>query len=89
MISDINSFYLPLHYILLHPTGQSGWHPWIPYSGDEEIDDGNGRKQHYVSQSEYFCYHLHPHNNESKHLFIAGKLLQEYIVDAWAISEQC
>ena len=38
-----------------------------------------------MSQTEWFCY---PHVDESLHLFMAGKLLQEFIVDAWAITEQ-
>ena len=87
-ISDINPFYLPLHYVLLHPTGQPGWHPRIPYNRGEQVNDGNGQKRKHVSQSEYFCYRLHPRENESNHIFTGGKLLQEYIVDAWAISEQ-
>ena len=41
-----------------------------------------------VTQSEYFKYHLHPRNNESNHIFMAGKLFQEYVVDAWTTTEQ-
>ena len=41
-----------------------------------------------MSQTEWFHYHLFPHVDESLHLFMAGKLLQEFIVDAWAITKQ-
>ena len=30
-ILDTHPLYPSLHYVLLHPTGQLGWHPFIPY----------------------------------------------------------
>ena len=64
----------------------------------EEIDSDAGehnegqvqssKKRKYISQTEYFRYRLHPRLNESPHIFMAGKLFQEYIVDAWALCEQ-
>jgi hypothetical protein len=41
-----------------------------------------------MSQIEYFAHRLHPHHNESNHIFKAGCLFQEYIVDLWAAAEQ-
>ena len=41
-----------------------------------------------VTQSEYLKYHLHPHQNESNHIFMAEILFQEYVVDGWATTEQ-
>ena len=41
-----------------------------------------------VYHTEYFAYRLHPCLEESNHIFRAGKLFQEYIVDAWALCEQ-
>ena len=91
-ISDKHPLYLPLHYVLLFPTGQLGWHPNIPHirveNNHEEDAPGDSRARGKVTQSEYFKYHLHPRNNESNHIFMAGKLLQEYAVDAWATTEQ-
>ena len=46
------------------------------------------KKRKYITQTEYFHYRLHPHTGESSHIFMAGKLFQEYIVDAWALCEQ-
>jgi hypothetical protein len=46
------------------------------------------KKQKYISQIEYFVYCLYPHHNESNHIFKAGRLLQEYMVDSWAAAEQ-
>ena len=44
-INDVNPFYLPLHYVLLFPTGQPGWHPKIPYNLGEEIPEENDGKR--------------------------------------------
>ena len=93
--------YLSFHYVLLFPTGQLGWHKRMlrvdapeapaPVPDDENPLNNNeevSRKWRYVSQTEWFHYHLFPHVDESLHLFMAGKLLPEFIVDAWAITEQ-
>ena len=92
-INDLHPFYQALHYVLLFPTGQFGWNPNIPYtSEDNEAEDQDpdalNNRRSCVSQTEYFRYSLFPRINESKHIFMAGKLLQEWIVDSWALSEQ-
>jgi len=96
-IDTRHPFYVSLHYVLLFPTGQLGWHPHIEYKAGEMVpDEGENnegqvqpsKKRKYITQSEYFAYHLHPRFEESPHIFMAGKLLQEYIVDAWALCEQ-
>jgi hypothetical protein len=46
------------------------------------------KKCKYMSQIEYFAYRLHPRHNESNHIFKAGHLFQEYIMDSWAAAEQ-
>ena len=90
-ISDLHPLYPSLHYVLLFPTGQLGWHPHIPHiqvenprygrrQRDEEEHHRIGRNK--VTQMEYFQYRLHPRVNESNHIFMAGKLFQEYAVDA-------
>jgi hypothetical protein len=83
-ISDLHPLYPSLHYVLLFPTGQLGWHKHILLNG---VDPGE-RKRQYVSQAEYFKYRLFPRVNESNHIFMAGKLFQEYVVDSWATTEQ-
>ena len=55
-----------------------------PLDNNEEVS----QKQRYVTQMEWFHYCLFPCVDESLHLFMSGKLLQEFIVDAWAITEQ-
>jgi hypothetical protein len=36
-IHEWHPFYLPLHYVLLFPTGQEGWHPRIPFYGHNQL----------------------------------------------------
>jgi len=101
-ISEMHPLYPSLHYVLLFPTGQLGWHKRMlcadaddapaPAAADDEdaVENNNqvSRKWRYVTQAEWFRYRLFPRVDESLHLFMAGKLLQEFIVDAWAITEQ-
>ena len=90
-ISDCHPLYPSLHYVLLFLTGQLRWHPNIP---KQEIEEDGGHapteKEKYVSIIEYLCYHLHirPIEVESNHLFLAGKLFQQYVVKLWAVAEQ-
>ena len=78
-IDDLHPLYPSLHYVLLFPTGQLQWHIGILHSSVDQ------RK---VTQAEFFKYRLFPRMNESNHIFMAGKLFQEYIVDSWATTEQ-
>jgi hypothetical protein len=43
-IADNHPFYPSLCYVLLFPTGQLGWHSYIPYV--ERVEGGSGKKEH-------------------------------------------
>ena len=83
-IRDDHPLYPSLRYVLLFPTGQLGWHSKIPYRGAQD------ENEKYVSFAEYFRYrlHIHPTEIESNHLFLCGKLFQEFICESWALAEQ-
>jgi hypothetical protein len=49
-------------------------------------EEGSVQSQ-YVSQRCYFAFHLHPHPMEPSDLFIGGRFLQQYIVNAWVSIE--
>jgi hypothetical protein len=101
-INETSPMYQALHYVLLFPTGQLGWYPDLelnlplqenaPLANPEEGDPGRvqavRRRRKHVSLVEYFAYRLHIRPNEQNHLFKAGRLFQEYIVDSWASAEQ-
>ena len=85
-ISQIHPLYAPLHYVVLFPRAEQGWHRYIP----SQIGVGNTTRAPYVSQRCYYAYRLHPRkiqNNEIDYLFRGGRLLQQYMVDAWASVE--
>ena len=85
-ISQIHPLYAPLHYILLFPRAEQGWHRYIP-----SLSGARGtRRAPHVSQRCYYAYRLHPRiiqGNEIDYLFRGGRLFQQYMVDAWASVE--
>lgn len=80
--------YTTLHYVLLFARGEQGWHKHLKLQPgvNGAIRTQNGT----VSQTLYYAYHLHiwPPEWNSPVLFWGGRLLQQYIVDAWATTEQ-
>jgi hypothetical protein len=86
-IRDNHPFYPSLRYVLLFPNGQLGWYSKIAYN---LLEDGGDQGRKYVSLDEYFCYwfHIHPNDIDSNHLFLSCSLFQEYVCEAWAITEQ-
>ena len=38
-ISELHPFYPALHYVLLFPTGQLGWHPDLEYKNGQQADN--------------------------------------------------
>jgi hypothetical protein len=85
-MSHLNLAYSPLHYVLLFPHGEDGWHKDIP-----TVPGPNGRgRSTNVTQRCYYAHRIHvrPGDLNQPALFLSGKLFQQYIVDAWASAEQ-
>jgi hypothetical protein len=82
-ISHLNPLYSPLHYVLLFPHGDQGWHTQIPSNPGPE---GQIRSK-YVSQRRYYAYRFHIRENEPETIFRGGRLFQQYVVDAWSSIE--
>ena len=114
---DGHPAYACLHYVLLFPTGQHGWHwglrlhdppsetapniataahpaagqeddPGSEDGGEGDEDGEEGGKSRTLTQTRFYAYRLHARLNEFSTILNAGKLLQQYIVDAWASSDQ-
>ncbi len=75
--------YMPLHYVLLFPHGDYGWH-----YGMELLDRQNVRKNLRLGQRTYYRYRLHVRDGEFPTLFRSCRLFQQYLVDAYAACEQ-
>ena len=83
-MSHLHPLYSPLHYVLLFPKGDQGFHNKIPVVEQEGV---SVRSPH-VSQRCYYTFRLHPRPMEPSDLFRGGRLFQQYVVDAWASIEQ-
>ena len=83
-ISHLHPSYSSLHYVLLFPYGEDGWHNDIPAHYGP---DGQQRSPK-VSERAYYAHHLHTRPGIQPTLFWGGKLFQQFVVDAWASIEQ-
>ena len=80
-ISHLHPSYSTLYYTMLFPRGEEGFHIEIPMNAPE-----GGRSKH-VSQRCYYAFRLQRHPGEPPALLMGGRLLQQYVVDAWASTE--
>ncbi|MEG1462959.1 MAG: helitron helicase-like domain-containing protein, partial [Anaerorhabdus sp.] len=76
-INQNHALYMPLHYTLLFPTGDLGWH-W-----GRQLTNGDR-----LTQRVFYRYRLHERDSEFPIIFYAQRLFQQYVVDSWAICDQ-
>ena len=81
-VNDGHPSYACLHYVLLFPYGEDGWH-WKLKRHQPDREDPK-----HLSQSRFYSFRLHPRPAEFSTILHAGRLCQQYIVDAWAQIEQ-
>jgi hypothetical protein len=96
-VSPLHNAYVPLHYVILFPDGRNGWHDSIPLNGfqwdgfgfiqDDENAIGGRRGSTRVTMLQFYAYILQHHVNE-EWILRARRLLQQFIVDAYACNEQ-
>jgi len=91
---------MALHYPLLFPYGEDGWHPNILLNGvvvhdvDVYLDEDHAEefehqiKHRNVTMAEFYNYRLQHQNTNGITLLRCGRLRQQYIVDAYVIVEQ-
>jgi hypothetical protein len=96
-ISELHVGYMALHYSLLFPYGEDGWHPNIPLNGvivqdaDADMDEDHAkeyehqRKHCNVTMAECYSYQLQHQDTDGIALFWVGQLRQQYIVDAYVV----
>ncbi len=96
-ISELHAGYMALHYLLLFPYGEDGWHPNIPLNGviaDADLDEDHAResklqrKHCNVIMAEFYGYRLQHRNTDGIALLQGDRLRHQYIVDAYAIIKQ-
>jgi hypothetical protein len=96
-ISELHVGYMALHYSLLFPYGEDGWHLNIPLNGvivDADLDEDHARESELqrkhcnVTMAEFYGYRLQHQDTDGIALFRGDRLRHQYIVDAYAIIEQ-
>jgi hypothetical protein len=86
-ISDLHPAYAPLYYVLLFPWGEAGWHPDMPLRlqpGQQQQSSEENR----LTLTRFVAYRLHARPGEFSTILRAGRLLQRYVVDMFAIADQ-
>ena len=73
-VNQLDKYYDSLHYVLLFPYGHEGW--------SVEFEKQTG-----ITMNEYYKYHLMDRPNR-RVLQLAGRLAQEFVVDAYAKIEE-
>jgi len=73
------SAYMPMHYVLLFPNGERGWHYSLTICNQRDISCKKLR----LEQRMYY-YLLYIRKTFYSPLFFAGRLFQQYLNDAFA-----
>jgi hypothetical protein len=74
--------YMPLHYVLLFPYGEYGWHYQLQLQDHRHV-----RQQTRLHQRPFYRFRLHVRGREPRTVFLCQRLLQQYVVDAFAACE--
>ncbi|MCO5567881.1 hypothetical protein L7F22_021577 [Adiantum nelumboides] len=87
-ISNLHRSYMPLLYVLLFPRGEDGWHLKLPYA-DMDVPTNALTDHQCVTQREYYAYRLQVWPDTNACLLCGGRLLQQFIIDAYCTIEDC
>jgi len=96
-IFELHVGYMALHYPLLFPYGEDGWHPNIPLNGviaNTDLDEDHAKKaelqrKHYnATMVEFYGYRFQHRDTDGIALIRGDRLRHQYIVDAYAAIEQ-
>jgi hypothetical protein len=88
---------MALHYPLLFPYSEDGWHPNIPFNGvvadvdlhEDHAEESELRRKHCnVTMVEFYGYQLQHRDTDGITLLRGDRLRHQYIVDAYVAIEQ-
>ena len=77
IISDLNPKAMPLHFTLQFIEGTSGWDQYLKQINEKDR----------ITPRQFFVYHLNVRKTGSDFLLLAGRLFQEWILNAWVTCE--
>ncbi len=96
-IFELHVGYMALHYPLLFPYGEDGWHPNIQLNGvianadldEDHVEESELQRKHCnVTMAKFYGYRLQHRDTDGIALLRGGQLRQQYIVDAYTAIEQ-
>ncbi len=96
-IFELHVGYMALHYPLLFPYGEDGWHSNIPLNGviaDADLDEDHAgeyqlqRKHCNVIMAEFYGYRFQHRDTDGIALLRGDRLRHQYFVDAYAAIKQ-
>ncbi|XP_022031962.1 uncharacterized protein LOC110933028 [Helianthus annuus] len=82
-VSKLHSSYMPLQYPLLFPYAEPGWSPELQLTLSSRAKDRN------LTMNMFYAYQIHDRKDTYTLLLNAGRLFQQYLVDAYVSIEQC
>ncbi|XP_022019297.1 uncharacterized protein LOC110919334 [Helianthus annuus] len=82
-VSKLHPSYMPFQYPLLIPYADPGWSPELQLTLDSREKD---RK---LTMNMFYAYQIHDRKDTFTLLLKAGRLFQQYLVDAYVCTEQC
>jgi hypothetical protein len=85
-ISDLHPAYAPLYYALLFPRGENGWYSHLFLEESEK--EAEGKSPGRLTQTRYYAFRLFSREGEFSSILSGGRLLQQYMVDAFASIDQ-
>ncbi|XP_074347406.1 uncharacterized protein LOC141686260 [Apium graveolens] len=83
-IDELHPSYMSMAYPLIHPYGEDGYILGITL----ENRGSQTFKRQALMMCQYYCFRLQQRANEGHTLLLVGRLLQQYIVDAYMTVEQ-
>ncbi|XP_059311353.1 uncharacterized protein LOC132062896 [Lycium ferocissimum] len=72
-------------YPLIHPYSEDGYRPGIQLA---DVNNKSYKRQN-LSMREFYCFRIQQRLNEGQTFLVAGRLLQQYIVDAYMEERFC
>ncbi|KAF8102818.1 hypothetical protein N665_0193s0002 [Sinapis alba] len=83
-ISDLHPLMMSLQYPLLFPYGETGYSERLPYAGPAV----SKVRRDYMMMREFYAYQIQTRPTEGMGIIKDGRLLHQYIVDAYTATEQ-
>ena len=83
-VNEGHAAYCTLHYVLLFPHREHEWHDELR----QNVEEDGTVKRTWITQTRFAAYRLQIRQNEKSLILCGGKLLQQYMVNMWAVVDQ-